>query len=79
METRNGASKTTREIDDKNRLETSLSSLSHFTEHLVNEFVKLSRENDLDHKTSSFLIRQLKNKTGLHLQQSTQEYTRIEA
>jgi hypothetical protein len=71
METRNGASKTTREIDDKNRLETSLSPLRHFTEHLVNEFVKLSRENDLNHKTSSFSIRQLKSNTGCHLHQST--------
>jgi hypothetical protein len=50
-----------------------------FTEHLVGMFGKLPQENDLDCKTSNFLIRQLNNKTGLHLQQSTQEYTRIEA
>jgi hypothetical protein len=50
MKARKSANKTTREIDDKN----SLSPLRHFTEHLVGVFRKLPRENDLDHKSSSF-------------------------
>jgi hypothetical protein len=45
----------------------------HFIEHLVGAFGKPPRECNLNCKTSSFSIRQLKNKTGLHLQQSTQE------
>jgi hypothetical protein len=50
MKARKSDNKTTREIDDKN----SLSPLSHFTEQLVGVFEKLPRENDLDHKSSSF-------------------------
>jgi hypothetical protein len=45
----------------------------HFTEHLVDAFRKSSQEYNLNCKTSSFSIWQLKNKIGLHLQQSTQE------
>ena len=54
-------------INSKN----SLSHLRHFTEHLVDVFRKLPWENDLDHKSSSLLIRRLKNHTGDHLQQFT--------
>jgi hypothetical protein len=63
--TRNGASKTTREIDDKNRLKNSLSPLRHFTEHLVSVFGKLPRKNDLDHESPRLLIRWLKGTTGI--------------
>jgi hypothetical protein len=57
----------------KIRLKNNLYSHGHFTEHLVSAFRKPPRECNLKCKTSSFLIRQLKNKTGLHLQQSIQE------
>jgi hypothetical protein len=45
----------------------------YFTEHLVDAFRKSSQEYNLNCKTSSFSIWQLKNKIGLHLQQFTQE------
>jgi hypothetical protein len=48
-------------IDSKN----SLSPLRHFTEHLVDVFGKLPRENDLDHKFSKLLIRWLKSTTEI--------------
>jgi hypothetical protein len=54
-------------------LKNNLYSHGHFTEHMVGAFGKPPRECNLNYKTSNFLIRQLKNKTGLHLQQSTQE------
>jgi hypothetical protein len=50
----------TTKIDSKN----SLYSLSHFTEYLVGVFRKLPRKNNLDHKSSSLLIRWLKSTTG---------------
>jgi hypothetical protein len=37
---------------------------SHFIEHLVDVFRKSLWKRDLNYKTSSFLIRQLKNYTG---------------
>jgi hypothetical protein len=49
--------RSTTKIDSKN----SLSPLRHFTEHLVGEFVKLPRENDLDHESLRLLIRWLKS------------------
>jgi hypothetical protein len=58
----------------KIRSKNSLYPHRHFTEHLVGAFRKPPRECNLNCKTSRFSIRQLKNKTGLHLQQSTQEY-----
>jgi hypothetical protein len=65
MKVRKGASKTTREIDDKKtRLKTSLSPLRHFTKHLVSVFGKLPRENDLDHKSSRLSIRWLNGTPG---------------
>jgi hypothetical protein len=38
---------------------------SHFTEHMVYVFRKLSRENDLDHESSRLLIRWLKSTAGI--------------
>jgi hypothetical protein len=49
----------TTRINSKN----SLYPLSHFTEHLVGVFGKVPWGNDLDHESSSFLIRQLKRHT----------------
>jgi hypothetical protein len=63
-----GANKTTREIDNKNSAQNSLSPLEHFTERLVGVFEKLLWENELDHEISRLLIRQLKDTTELHLQ-----------
>jgi hypothetical protein len=56
------------EIDDKNEIEDNLYTNSYFTEQLVDAFEKSLRESDLNYKTSSFLIRQLKNYTGFPLQ-----------
>jgi hypothetical protein len=64
-ESRNVASKITREIDDKIDSKNSLSPLRHFTEHLVGVFVKLLQENDLDHESSRLLIRWLKSTAGI--------------
>jgi hypothetical protein len=58
--------RSTIKIDSKN----SLYPFSHFTEQLVGVFRKLLRKNNLDHESSSLLIRQLKNDTGNNLQQS---------
>jgi hypothetical protein len=71
-------SKTTVRLAMKIRLKIDLCSHKYFTEHLVDAFGKPPRKCNLNCKTSRFLIWQLKNKTGLHLQKSTQEYTRIE-
>jgi hypothetical protein len=56
------------EIDDKNEIEDNLYTNSYFTEQLVDAFEKSLRESDLNYKTLSFLIRQLKNYTGFPLQ-----------
>jgi hypothetical protein len=48
-------------IDSKN----SLSPLRHFTEHLVDVFEKLPRENDLDHESSGLSIRWLNSIPGI--------------
>jgi hypothetical protein len=48
-------------INSKN----SLYPFSHFTEHLVDVFKKLPRENDLDHESSRLLIWWLKSTTGI--------------
>jgi hypothetical protein len=45
-------------------LKTSFYPYRHFTEHLVDAFEKSPWDSDLNHKTSSFSIRQLKNNTG---------------
>jgi hypothetical protein len=45
------------------RSKNSLYSHKHFTEHLVDTFKKLPCKSDLNHKTSNFSIRQLKNYT----------------
>jgi hypothetical protein len=71
---RPGERLTTR-INSKN----SLYPLRHFTEHLVGEFRILPQENNLDHKSSNFLIRRLKRHTGTtvgyrHLQHA-EEFT----
>jgi hypothetical protein len=58
--------RSTTKIDLKN----SLYPFRYFTEHLVDVFRKLLRENDLDHESSSLLIRWLKSTTGISLQQS---------
>jgi hypothetical protein len=57
--------RSTIKIDSKN----SLYPYRHFTEQLVDVFRKSPRESDLNHKSSSLLIRRLKNNTGPHLQQ----------
>jgi hypothetical protein len=38
----------------------------HFTEHLVAVFGKSPRESNLNHESSSLLIRRLENNTGAH-------------
>jgi hypothetical protein len=58
--------RSTIEINSKN----SLYSHSHFTEHLVGAFGKSPRKSNLNHKSSSLLIRRLKNNIGFTLQQS---------
>jgi hypothetical protein len=76
-ETRNGASKITCEIDDKNRLKNSLYPHRHFTKHLVGTFRKSPRKSDLNYESSSLLIRRLKNYTGFeYLQRFTHTRTR---
>jgi hypothetical protein len=65
MKTQRGANRTTREIDDKDRLENSLSPLRHFTEHLAGVLGKLPRENDLDHESSRLSIRWLNSTPGI--------------
>jgi hypothetical protein len=52
-------------IDSKNSLYT----YSHFTEHLMHAFGKPPQENDLNHETSSLLIRRLKDTTGTQINQ----------
>jgi hypothetical protein len=42
----------------------------HFTKHLVDTFKKSPWKSNLNHESSSFLIRQLKNDIGFTLQQS---------
>jgi hypothetical protein len=49
----------------------------HFTEQLVNAFRKSPWERNLNHEILSFLIRQLKNYTGLQLQPSTSNTRKI--
>jgi hypothetical protein len=61
------------EINSKN----SLCPLSHFTEHLVGVFRKSPLKYNLNYKTSSFLIRQLKNNTGFTLQQFLQSVNEL--
>jgi hypothetical protein len=51
----------------KIRSKLSLCHHRHFTEHLVGAFGKSPRESDLNYKTSSFSIRQLKNNIGFIL------------
>jgi hypothetical protein len=58
-------------IDSKN----SLYPHKHFIEHLVDAFEKSPRENNLNHESSSLLIRRLKNKYRHPLQQFTHRST----
>jgi hypothetical protein len=55
----------------KIRSKNNLYSHRHFTEHLLDVFEKSPWENDLNHKSSSLLIRWLKKYTRNHLQKST--------
>jgi hypothetical protein len=48
-------------IESKNNLYSHM----HFTEHLVGAFGKSARKSNLNHKSSSLLIRRLKNMTGM--------------
>jgi hypothetical protein len=48
----------------KIRSKSSLDPHKHFTEHLVGVFKKSPRKNDMNHESSSLLIRWLKNITG---------------
>jgi hypothetical protein len=56
-EIQNGVSKTTSEIDDKNRIKNSLCPQKHFTEHLIDAFEKSPRKSNLNRESSSLLIR----------------------
>jgi hypothetical protein len=58
-------------LDSKN----SLYPLSHFTKHLMDVFRKLPRKSNLNHESSSLLIRQLKNLTGFTLQPFTHNHS----
>jgi hypothetical protein len=76
---RNGTSKTSYEIDNRNQLKNSLSPLSHFTEHLMGVFRKLPLKSDLNYKISSLLIQRLKNYTDFSLLQSIPHHEPIES
>jgi hypothetical protein len=65
LETRNGARRTTWEINDKNSTQKQFSPLRHFTEHLIDVFGKLPRENNLDHKSSRLSIWWLNSTPGI--------------